>query len=88
MSEAIRWTIKVSKETDLSLRSYLGAQRMKKGDLSNFVEDAVRWRMFDRRAQALKDRNQDVAARDLEAEIDRAVRAVRGVHADRLRGAR
>jgi hypothetical protein len=88
MSEAIRWTIKVSKETDLSLRSYLGAQRMKKGDLSNFVEDAVRWRMFDRRAQALKDRNQDVAARSLEAEIDRAVRAVRGVHADRLRGAR
>jgi dCTP diphosphatase len=50
---------------------------MKKGDLSNFVEDAVRWRMFDRRAQALKDRNQDVPARDLEAEIDRAVRAAR-----------
>ena len=50
---------------------------MKKGDLSNFVEDAVRWRMFDRRVQALKDRNQDVSARGLEAEIDRAVRAVR-----------
>ena len=77
MSEAIRWTIKVSKETDLSLRTLLGAQGMKKGDLSNFVEDAVRWRMFDRRAQALKDRNRDIPARDLEAEIDRAVRAVR-----------
>jgi hypothetical protein len=77
MSEAIRWTIKVSKETDLSLRTFLGAQGMKKGDLSRFVEDAVRWRMFDRRVQSLKDRNQDVSARDLEAEIDKAVRAVR-----------
>ncbi|MBI2754373.1 MAG: hypothetical protein HYX46_12835 [Betaproteobacteria bacterium] len=77
MSEAIRWTIKVSKETDLLLRTFLGAQGMEKGDLSNFVEDAVRWRIFGRRAQALKDRNQDVPARDLEAEIDRAVRAVR-----------
>jgi hypothetical protein len=77
MSEAIRWTIKVSKETDLSLRTFLGAQGMKKGDLSRFVEDAVRWRMFDRRVQSLKDRNQDVSVRDLEAEIDKAVRAVR-----------
>jgi hypothetical protein len=77
MSEAIRWTIKVSKETDLSLRTFLGAQGMKKGDLSRFVEDAVRWRMFDRRVQSLKVRNQDVSARDLEAEIDKAVRAVR-----------
>ena len=85
MSEAIRWTIKVSKETNLSLRSYLGAQGMKKGDLSTFVEDAVRWRIFDRRAQALKDRNQDVPARDLEGEIDRAVRAVRSSGRRRLR---
>ena len=85
MSEAIRWTIKVSKETNLSLRSYLGAQGMKKGDLSTFVEDAVRWRIFDRRAQALKDRNQDMPARDLEGEIDRAVRAVRSSGRRRLR---
>jgi hypothetical protein len=50
---------------------------MTKGDLSRFVEDAVRWRMLDRRVQSLKDRNQDVPAGDLEAEIDKAVRAVR-----------
>lgn len=37
MSEAVRWTIKVTKETDLSLRRFLGAQGMKKGDLSRFV---------------------------------------------------
>jgi hypothetical protein len=30
----------------LALRSYLGAQGMKKGDISKFIEEAVRWRIF------------------------------------------
>ena len=77
MSEAIRWTIKVSKETDLDLRRFLGAQGMKKGDLSKFVEDAVRWRIFDRNVQTLKDRFQDVPAEELEAAINEAVQEVR-----------
>lgn len=77
MTEAVRWSIKVSPETDLSLRGFLGAQGMKKGDLSKFVEDAVRWRMLDRTAQVVKDRNQDISAEMLEAMIDEAVRAVR-----------
>ena len=46
--EAVRWTITVSKETDLTLRTFLGAQGMKKGDLSKFIEEAVRWRVFNR----------------------------------------
>ena len=77
MTEAVRWTIKVSPETDLSLRGFLGAQGMKKGDLSKFVEDAVRWRMLDRTVQIVKDRNQDMPADLLEAMIDEAVREVR-----------
>ena len=77
MSDAVRWTIKVSRETDLSLRSYLGAQGMKKGDLSRFVEEAVRWRVLDRTVQRLKDRNQDLPPEELEALIDRAVAEVR-----------
>ncbi len=40
--EAVRWNIKVSKETDLTLRTYLGSRGMKKGDLSKFIEHAVR----------------------------------------------
>lgn len=35
--QAVRWNIKVSKETDLSLRTYLGSRGMKKGDLSKFI---------------------------------------------------
>lgn len=77
MSEAIRWTIKVSRETDLDLRRYLGAQGMKKGDLSKFVEDAVRWRMLDRSVQTVKRRNRGISADELQATIDNAVREVR-----------
>lgn len=77
MADVIRWTISVSPETDLSLRGFLGAQGMKKGDLSKFVEDAVRWRMLDRTVQVVKARNQDLATDVLEAMIDEAVQAVR-----------
>ena len=80
MNETVRWTFKVSPETDLSLRGYLGAQGMKKGDLSRFVEDAVRWRMLDRTVQGIKDRNQDIPAGTLEAMIEEAVREVRAAY--------
>ena len=42
MEDVVRWNIKVSRETDLALRTLLGSQGMKKGDLSKFIEDAVR----------------------------------------------
>ena len=34
------------KDTDLALRSYLGSQGLKKGSLSQFIEDAVKWRLI------------------------------------------
>ncbi|MBF0256468.1 MAG: hypothetical protein HQL47_08430 [Gammaproteobacteria bacterium] len=77
MTQAVRWTIQVSSETDLCRRGFLGGQGMKKGDLSKFVEDAVRWRMFDQRIQTLKNRNSDIPPDRLEAMIDEAVREVR-----------
>jgi len=55
--EAVRWNIKVSKETDLTLRTSLGAIGMKKGDLSKFIEEALRWRVFHRTVQDIKSRN-------------------------------
>jgi hypothetical protein len=77
MQEAVRWNIKVSKETDLTLRTYLGAQGMKKGDLSKFIEEAVRWRIFNRTVQDIKARNADTGPDELQALIDDAVREVR-----------
>jgi hypothetical protein len=77
MEEAVRWSIKVSKETDLSLRTFLGSQGMKKGDISKFIEEAVRWRLFNRSVQDIKARNAGSDPDELQAAIDEAVREVR-----------
>ena len=45
--EAVRWTVMVDRSTDIDLRSHLAQQGMKKGDLSKFIEEAVRWRLLD-----------------------------------------
>jgi len=74
---AVRWNIKVSREIDLMLRTYLGAQGMKKGDLSKFIEEAVRWRIFNRTAQDIKSRHANADTNELQAIVDRAVREVR-----------
>jgi hypothetical protein len=42
-----RWTVTVSRETDSAVRSFLAQRGLNKGDLSRFVEEAVRWRVFD-----------------------------------------
>jgi hypothetical protein len=42
-----RWTVSVSRETDIAVRTVLAQRGMKKGDLSKFIENAVRWRVFD-----------------------------------------
>ena len=75
--QSVRWNIKVSKETDLSLRTYLGAHGMKKGDLSNFIEDAVRWRVFHRTVQDIKARNANANPHEVLRIVDEAVREVR-----------
>ena len=72
-----RWSLSISPETDASLREYLGAQGMKKGDLSRFVEEAVRWRMMDATVQGIKQRNADHSDADMQALIDQALDAVR-----------
>jgi hypothetical protein len=75
--EAVRWNIKVSKETDLALRTFLGAQGAKKGDLSKFIEEAVRWRVFHRTVRNIQERNADTDPDELQRIIDGTVREVR-----------
>jgi hypothetical protein len=74
---AVRWNIKVSKKTDLTLRTFLGSKGMKKGDLSKFIEEAVRWRVFHRTVQDFKTRNADTDPDKLQGLIDDAVSEVR-----------
>uniref|UniRef100_E6QQ37 XACb0070 ribbon-helix-helix domain-containing protein n=1 Tax=mine drainage metagenome TaxID=410659 RepID=E6QQ37_9ZZZZ len=77
MEDSIRWTIKVSKGTDISLRSYLAQHGMKKGDLSKFVEEAVRWRVLDKTAAEVRERNSTLSDDEIEAAIRQALAAVR-----------
>ena len=88
MEEAVRWNIKVSKDTDLRLRTFLGARGAKKGDLSKFIEEAVRWRVFHRTAQDIRERNADTDPEELEREINEAVREVRARRSTRRRSNR
>ncbi|MFN7922735.1 MAG: ribbon-helix-helix domain-containing protein [Bryobacteraceae bacterium] len=75
--ETTRLTITLSKQADLALRSYLGAHGMKKGDLSKFIEEAVRWRIFNQTVQETRAAFADVAPEELQKMIDEAVDAVR-----------
>lgn len=76
-NDTTRLTVTMTRETNLALRAYLGAQGMRKGDLSKFIEDSVRWRMFDRTVQAVKERNASLDQDALQAVIDEACTAVR-----------
>jgi hypothetical protein len=75
--ETVRWTVKVSPETDRSLRSYLGQHGMRKGDLSKFIERAVQKEILAQTAADIKQRNTDLTAVQLQALIDEAVAGAR-----------
>ena len=45
MENPVRWSLKVSKETDEWLRAHLGRAGGRKGDLSRFVQEAVQARL-------------------------------------------
>jgi hypothetical protein len=77
MNETIRWTVKVSKSTDTSLRTHLAQKGLKKGDLSKFIEEAVRWRVFHQTVEDTKARNTNVPPEEIDAAIDEALTAVR-----------
>ena len=75
--QSVRWSIKVSKDTDLTLRTFLGSQGMKKGDLSKFIEDAVRRRVLQCTVQDIRARNADTDPDEIQRIVDEAVSEVR-----------
>ncbi len=72
-----RWTVSVWRDTDISVRSFLAQRGMKKGDLSKFIEDAVRWRLLDQTVTEARAAFADLPADELQAMIDEAVAASR-----------
>ena len=41
MEDSVRWSLKVSRETDRALRDHLGQAGARKNELSKFVQEAV-----------------------------------------------
>lgn len=72
-----RWTVTVSKETDIAVRSLLAQRGMKKGDLSKFIEDAVKWRVLDQTLNEARSGFADLLPEDLQALVDEATDSVR-----------
>jgi hypothetical protein len=75
-----RWTVSVSKETDVTVRSFLAQRGLKKGDLSKFIEDAVKWRVLDQTMAEARAGFADLPPDAVEALADEAVIAVRQAH--------
>ena len=75
--EAVRWSTRVSKDTDLTLRTFLGAHGMKKSDLSKFIEEAVRRRVLQCTIQDIRARNADADPDEIQRIVDEAVSEVR-----------
>lgn len=77
IEDAVRWTVKVSKDTDVSLRSFLAQRGLKKGDLSKFIERAVQKEVFAQTVAAVQARNANVPDSQIEDAIEDALRQVR-----------
>ena len=70
----IRWNIAVSPDTDQSVRMYLAGQGGgRKGDLSRFIEEAVRAHILELSAEQAKAANADVNEADLTSFVAEAV---------------
>jgi len=79
-----RWTVKVSKDTDIIVRSFLAQRGLKKGDLSKFIEEAVKWRVLDQTIAEARSKFADLSPEELEGIIDEAVAGSRGASAPKV----
>lgn len=72
--DTVRWNLAVSADTDQALRLFLASQGGgRKGDLSRFVEEAVRAHILELTVEQAKATNTDVNEADLSAMVDEAL---------------
>ncbi|MFT5534854.1 MAG: hypothetical protein ACI8WM_003207 [Burkholderiaceae bacterium] len=75
MMNTVRWNIAVSPDTDESLRLFLASQGGgRKGDLSRFIEEAVRAHILELTAEQVKTANVGVNENEIDTMVDEAVK--------------
>lgn len=77
MADLTRWTVKISKDTDMGVRSYLADHGGKKGDLSKFIERAVRKELLRATVHDIQERNAGLPDEEVQALIEEACAATR-----------
>jgi hypothetical protein len=79
MTDSIRWNIAVSPDTDQALRLFLVNQGGgRKGDLSRFVEEAVRTHILVLSAEQAKIANTNTTEDELTSIVEEAINWARG----------
>ncbi len=73
----VRWNITIPEQTNRAVRTFLARTGGKKGDLSRFVDEAVRKRVFDLTVREIKDRNAEYDQQQILELIDQEVDVVR-----------
>lgn len=68
-----KWTLVIPEKTNRMVRSHLALRGSKNGDLSEFVDRAVRQALFHETVDAMKDRNADTSSDLIEKSINEAV---------------
>jgi|GEM_PF-80670 len=74
---AARWNLVISGQTNVAVRTFLAQRGFKKGDLSAFVEEAVRWRVFDQVMGQAREGLDALTPQDAESLLDEALSQVR-----------
>lgn len=77
MGELARWSLKVSRDTDLALRTLLATRGGRKGDLSRFVEEAVNREVLRQTASDIRARNANVDEAEIARLVDEELGATR-----------
>ena len=72
-----RWNLVIPERTDRAVRTYLARTGGRKGDLSRFVDEAVRRHVLDLTIRAIKDRNARYDQQEIIDLIDEEVDAAR-----------
>ena len=70
MNELTRWSLTVSRETDIALRTLIATRGGRKGDLSRFVEEAVNREVLRETICDVQARNADADLREIERLVD------------------
>lgn len=72
-----RWNLVISEQTNIAVRTFLAQRGFKKGDLSSFVEEAVRWRVFDQTLTQAREGFEPLLADEAQNLLEEALAQVR-----------